>query len=286
MISISKLNFGYKKSPELFSDFDLELSPGNIYGLLGRNGAGKTTLLKILSGLLSPQKGFCRVLDYSPMKRKPNFLNQVFYLPEEIYSPNIKIKKYVELTIPFYPKFDKIKFESYLKDLEINSEKKFTELSYGQKKRAYLAFGLASNCKLLLLDEPTNGLDIPTKSMFRKMLASSISDEKLILVSSHQVRDLQNIIDPIIILDEGEVILNMSLANITQRISIQLQQTKSNEEEVLYSEKSIGGYSVLTENNSYTEDDFNIELLFNAVLSKKRKLFELIMNEEVDETHK
>ena len=79
MIKISNLSFGYKKKSELFSDLNIELEAGNIYGLLGKNGAGKTTLLKIFSGLLFPQRGTCNVLGYSPPKREPNFLNQIYY---------------------------------------------------------------------------------------------------------------------------------------------------------------------------------------------------------------
>lgn len=168
MINISNLSFGYKKNSNLFTNLNIELSSGNIYGLLGKNGAGKTTLLKIISGLLFPQKGSCEVLGSFPEKREPEFLNKIYYIPEEIYTPNIKIQRYVDLLIPFYPKFDKRKFDSYIEELEINSNNKFTELSYGQKKRVYLAFGLAANCNLLILDEPTNGLDIPTKRIFRK----------------------------------------------------------------------------------------------------------------------
>ena len=285
MINISNLSFGYKKNSNLFTNLNVELSSGNIYGLLGKNGAGKTTLLKIISGLLFPQKGSCEVLGSFPEKREPEFLNKIYYIPEEIYTPNIKIQRYVDLLIPFYPKFDKRKFDSYIEELEINSNNKFTELSYGQKKRVYLAFGLAANCNLLILDEPTNGLDIPTKRIFRKMLASSINEDSTIIISTHQVRDLQNLIDPVIILDEGKIIFHEGLSDIAQKISIQLQQTIPEEDKVLYFEKVAGGYSVLTENYSGQEDDINIELLFNAVISNRTKFTELINTEVVNEQH-
>ena len=164
--------------------------------------------------------------------------------------------------------------------MEIDTQKKFTQLSYGQKKRVYLAFGLASNCKILILDEPTNGLDIPTKRIFRKLLASSINEDNIIIISTHQVSDLQNIIDPVIILDNGKIVFQKTLADIAQKISIQLQQTKPTDDEVLYYEKGAAGYTVLTENQFGQEDDINIELLFNAVISNSTKFTELV-NAEV-----
>ncbi len=286
MIKISNLSFGYKKKLDLFSDLNIELKAGNIYGLLGKNGAGKTTLLKIISGLLFPQRGICNVLGYSPQKREPSFLSQIYYIPEEFYTPSIKIQKYVELLIPFYPEFDKDGFDLYLDELEINPLKKFTQLSYGQKKRVYLAFGLASNCRLLILDEPTNGLDIPTKRIFRKMLVSSINEDNMIIISTHQVSDLQNIIDPVIILDDGKIVFHKELSSIAQKISIQLQQTKPTDDEVLYYEKGVGGYTVLTENHLGQDDDINIELLFNAIISNNPKLEKLVNAEVVNEKSK
>ena len=286
MIKISNLSFGYKKKSDLFSDLNIELKAGNIYGLLGKNGAGKTTLLKIISGLLFPQRGICNVLGYSPQKREPRFLSQIYYIPEEFYTPSIKIQKYVELLIPFYPEFDKDRFDIYLDELEIDPLKKFTQLSYGQKKRVYLAFGLASNCRLLILDEPTNGLDIPTKRIFRKMLASSINEDSMIIISTHQVSDLQNIIDPVIILDDGKIVFHKELSSIAQKISIQLQQTKPTDDEVLYYEKGAAGYTVLTENQFGQEDDINIELLFNAIISNNPKLEKLVNAEVVNEKSK
>lgn len=279
MINISNLSFEYKKNSNIFSDLNIKLSAGNIYGLLGKNGAGKTTLLKIIIGLLFPQNGSCEVLGFCPRKREPEYLNKIYYIPEVIYSPNIKIKRYLDLIIPFYPKFDKKIFDSFLVELDIDSKKKFTELSYGQKKRVYLAFGLASNCELLILDEPTNGLDIPTKRIFRKMLASSINEDNIILISTHQVSDLQNLIDPVIILDQGKIVFHKGLSGIAQKISVKLHQTKPEEDEVLYYEKSAGGYTVLTENELGHEDDINIELLFNAVISNSTKFAEVIYEE-------
>ena len=285
MIKISNLSFGYKKKSELFSDLNIELEAGNIYGLLGKNGAGKTTLLKIISGLLFPQRGTCNVLGFSPQKREPDFLSQIYYIPEEFYTSSLKIQKYVELLIPFYPEFDKTKFDLYLEELEIDMQKKYTQLSYGQKKRVYLAFGLASNCRLLILDEPTNGLDIPTKRIFRKLLASSINEDNIIIISTHQVSDLQNIIDPVIILDNGKIVFHKTLSDIAQKISIQLQQTKPTDDDVLYYEKGAAGYTVLTENQFGQEDDINIELLFNAVISNSTKFTELVNAEVKNEEY-
>jgi ABC-2 type transport system ATP-binding protein len=279
MIKMTDLTFAYKNKLPLFSGLNMKISDGNIYGLLGKNGAGKTTLLKIICGLLFPQKGTCSVLAFTPSKRVPEMLQEIYFIPEEIYTPPLKISEYLKLYAPFYPRFDQQSFDQYIKTFELPRNDRLTSLSYGQKKKFLVAFGLATNCRLLILDEPTNGLDIPSKSQFRKLLAASLNEDRIIIISTHQVRDIGNLIDPIIILDEGNVIFNQSINDISRKLAVRLQKTEPGKDDVLYSEKTLGGYVVIDENRGESESNPDIELLFNAVINNRQRMGELFTRE-------
>ena len=279
MLRIQNLNFHYKKGPFLFASLNLELAPGNIYGLLGKNGAGKTTLLKIICGLLFPKNGECVYNGYKPMERDPRFLADLYFLPDTFYLPNVKAFQYVKLYSPFYPKFNQAQLEDYLKQFEVDSNTKLNSLSFGQKKKFVIAFALATNASLILLDEPTNGLDIPSKTVFRKILTGITIEDKIIIVSTHQVRDMKNIIDPLIILDNGRILLNRSMAEIGEKLSISFRANEPKDGEVLYYENTLGGYAVLEENKDGSENEVDIEMLFNALIINQNKL-DLIMNKE------
>lgn len=283
MLKIQNLNFNYKKGTFLFESLNLELDPGNIYGLLGKNGAGKTTLLKIICGLLFPKQGECVYNGFKPMERDPHFLADLYFVPDSFYLPNIKLSKYVELYSPFYPKFSREQLNSYLQQFEVAGDTKLNALSYGQKKKFVIAFALATNASLILLDEPTNGLDIPSKTAFRKILTSVTTEEKIIIISTHQVRDMKNMIDPIIILDNGKIVLNHTMAEIGERISMNFRPNEPKEGEVLYYENTLGGYAVLEENNDGSENEIDLELLANLAVSNKpavEKLFAEVVNEK------
>lgn len=206
MLDITNLMFRYKQKTTLFAKLALHLDAGNIYGLLGKNGAGKTTLLKLIAGLLFPTEGNCQLLGKTTKARQPETLKQLFFLAEEFYVPNVTAKEYIKLYAPFYPEFAHDMLQQAAQELEISLDENLLQLSYGQKKKFMLAFGVATNCKLLLLDEPTNGLDIPSKSQFRKLLATALTPERAFIIATHQVRDLEHILDTAVILDEGRII--------------------------------------------------------------------------------
>ncbi len=276
MVQIRGMSFGYGRK-KLFSGLDLELAPGNIYGLLGKNGAGKTTLLKIICGLRIAQAGSCRVLGHDPSARPAPMLEDICFIAEELAVPALTPAVYEALHAPFYPRFDHQSFGSYLTEFEIPTDKKLSELSYGQKKKFLIAFGLASRCRLLLMDEPSNGLDIPSKSQFRRLLARAGGSDQVILVSTHQVRDMENLIDPIIILDEGKIIFSQAMTAVGARLRAGIEPTEPADDRVLYAEKTLGGYAVLRENRGEEETTVDLETLFNAVTapaSKVRALFE------------
>jgi len=279
MIAVNELNFAYGKQASLFSGLNAQLTGGNVYGLLGKNGAGKTTFLKILTGLLFPQSGKVTVLGFEPRRREPHFLQEIYLIPEEFYLPSVSVREYEGAYAPFYPRFDHRVFERHLTEFEIPSRDRLSSLSFGQKKKFLIAFGLATNCKILFLDEPTNGLDIPTKSQFRKILAGSISDERTILISTHQVRDMANLIDPIIILDEGQIIFNQNMEVTAKRLAMKIYADEQETNGCLFCEKTIGGYVALEENRTGADSKIDIELLFNAVINNRERIARLFEKE-------
>ncbi len=267
MITINNLSFSYGRKP-LFTGLQLDVPPGNIYGLLGMNGAGKTTLLKLIAGQLFRSSGETSVLGYDPVKRHPDMLADIFYLPEEFYLPNMNTATFLKLNVPFYPKFDQAAFDRYISEFALDINQKISDYSYGQKKKFLLSFGLASNTSLLILDEPTNGLDIPSKTQFRRTVASALTEERSFIISTHQVRDMENLINPVIILHNGVIVLNESLEAVSEHVSISLEVEEPLDADVIYTEKVPGGYSVVRKN---PEGDFesalDLETLFNAVIA-------------------
>ncbi|OQY34619.1 MAG: hypothetical protein B6241_04130 [Spirochaetaceae bacterium 4572_59] len=270
MISIKNLNFSYDKK-KVLNKLDLNLKKGNIYGLLGRNGAGKTTLLKLISGELFQQKGSMQVMSHNPANRTPSFLSDIFYIPEEFSLPAMTIQHYVKLTSPFYPGFNEIRFEKNLREFELSRKgEKLSKMSYGQKKKFLLAFGLAAGTSLLLLDEPTNGLDIPSKTQFRRTVASALGENQIFLISTHQVRDMENLIDPLIIINDGEICLNASLEQISQEYVMEQIPKGDIPPEALYCESVPGAQIIIRRRLPGDEESaMDMEILFNFIISTR-----------------
>lgn len=276
MIEIKDLTFGYKRNKPVLQNVNLELKQGYIHGLLGKNGIGKTTLLKLIAGLQFPDKGTIKVNEFVPSQRKVAFLSNTFFLSEDLYDSKLTIEKFLKVNSVFYPDFSKENFLSYLTDFEIEDIKqRLDKLSYGTRKKVLIAFGLACRCKLMLLDEPTNGLDIPSKSQFRKVMLRAMTEESCIIISTHQVRDLHNLIDSVLILDQTNVLLNATSAEICDKIYFGLTDKMPVNEKLLYSEDSLGGLQIVKENTEHRESNLDIELLFNAVFSNKTRFKEL-----------
>ena len=265
MIEIRNFSFGYKRKKLLFRNLNLSLRAGSIYGLLGKNGAGKSTLLKNLAGLLFPDGGSISVNGFTPRNRLPAFLQTIYFIPEEVYVPSLSIQQYVKLFAPFYPKFDKNQFYDYLSMLKVDAGYKLNAFSFGQQKKFIIAFGLACNTQALILDEPTNGLDIPSKTQFRKLIASILSDDRIIFISTHHIRDLENLVDGVVIVDNGELILNASISDIGEKLNFRTVQETSGITKILYSEESLTGTAVVTQNTEHEISKVNLEQLFNAV---------------------
>jgi len=272
MININKLGYRYSKKVQIFSELDLVFSPGNIYGLLGKNGAGKSTLIKNITGMLFPTHGTCKVFGSIPKRRDVNFLKDLFFVPEEYYLPNLTIQELVKLYKDFYPNFDSIQFDNYTKEFNIEKSKKTTQLSLGQKKKILIGFALSANTKVLIMDEPTNGLDIPSKITFRNMIKESFKEDRIVIITSHQVRDLDELINTIIIMDGGKILLNNDKNDIAKRLQFELSDVAKKDTDIIYQEKVSNGFASIKENRSNNIGYIDIELLFNAVLANKLKL--------------
>lgn len=275
MISIKNLDFNYAKNQQpLFHNLDCELQAGSIVGLLGKNGAGKTTLLKLMIGLLFPGSGKVSIMDHEPAKRQPSLLQNIYFLPEEFHIPGISINNYVKANAGFYPRFDKGLLNRLVSDFELPETKSLQKLSYGQKKKFLISFALSTKCPLLVLDEPTNGLDIPSKAIFRRVLAGSLSDDQLVIISTHQVRDVENLIDKVLMLENGRFIMQKDLYDISSKLNF-TSASSATGENVLYSEMVPGGYRVITP-LSNGNSSVDIELLFNAISNGSEKVKEYV----------
>ncbi|MDE6493054.1 MAG: ABC transporter ATP-binding protein [Bacteroidales bacterium] len=278
MIEIKDLSFRYGKYYTVFDRLNLNLKAGYIYGLLGENGVGKTTLLRMLAGLRFPDEGSIHVMGHEPRRRNAEFLSDVYYLPEVINPVKLSLNEYVKLYAPFYPRFSHEQLAYYISGFGINPVQKIAQSSHGQQKKAMMCFALACNTRLLLMDEPTNGMDIPSKSIFRRLIASTAADDKCIVISTHQVRDLENLIDPIIILEKNRILLNNSVEEITRKLWFGRSPEKSDKD--LYREESIGGYNIVGYNDRQEETKMDIEMLFNAAIQNKTLFKRMFIDEQ------
>jgi ABC-2 type transport system ATP-binding protein len=275
MIQIKDLNFGYSKKAMLFKNLNLNLSKGHIYGLLGKNGAGKSTLLHNITGLTYPQSGYCFINGLNSADRSVDFLADMYFIPEELYVPSVTAAQFVKNTAPFYPAFNEAHFYSYLEEFDVPRESVLDKLSFGQQKKVMIAFGLATNTSLLVMDEPTNGLDIPSKVQFRKIIASVLTEDRCIIISTHQVRDLDSLIDTLVVLHNHEIVVNEALDAISEKVYFTTLDS-DDKQPTLYQEENIRGKNVILNNVDNLYSKVDMELLFNAIVSDNKPLINLL----------
>lgn len=272
MIQIQDLSYKYSGASEsVFDGLSLEFGEGRIYGLLGRNGVGKSTLLYLMSGLLMPRQGRIVINGQEPRLRQPSLLEEVCFVPDEFALPAISLSQYVKFYGRMYPRFSQEVFDDCLRDFEMTDVKRLGELSLGQKKRVMVSFALATRCSVLLMDEPTNGLDIPAKNLFRKLVARHMADDQTIIVSTHQVHDVDALLDHIVIMGRASdaILLNASIADLQARYAFQYRSMSEPCDDALYFEPTPQGRAVVVANTTGEETTVNLELLFNAVVKGK-----------------
>jgi len=275
MIQIKDLNFGYSKKAMLFKNLNLNLSKNHIYGLLGKNGAGKSTLLHNITGLTYPQSGYCFINGLNSADRSVDFLAYMYFIPEELYVPSVTAAQFVKNTAPFYPAFNEAHFYSYLEEFDVPRESVLDKLSFGQQKKVMIAFGLATNTSLLVMDEPTNGLDIPSKVQFRKIIASVLTEDRCIIISTHQVRDLDSLIDTLVVLHNHEIVVNEALDAISEKVYFTTLDGNDTQP-TLYQEESIRGKNAILNNADNLYSKVDMELLFNAIVSDNKPLINIL----------
>ena len=267
MLDANNVHFAYNKKSHLFQGLDFQLEAGKICGLLGKNGAGKSSLLRLISGAQFSQQGSITFQNNDITNRRVSDLRDMYILQEDAELPKSTVKAYVEIYAPFYPNFDRAVFDHVLQKFELPSEGKLKELSFGQMKKFHLAFALATQVKLLILDEPTNGLDIPSKSIFRSVVSESLGEHQSIIISTHQIRDLGQLLDRIMIIEKGKIILNEDLYNLAEQFQCTFIAGKSVPAESLYHEAVAGGHVALLPTTSEAPGEIDIEILFNAIIS-------------------
>ena len=274
MITLKELSFSYSRKKEVLDRINLEVGSGHICGLLGKNGEGKTTLLNLLSGQIFPDQGSCLVLEEIPSERNARFLQQIFLLPEEISMPEVTAIEYIKMYAAFYPTFRDDICKACVESFEINLSDRLSKMSQGQRKKVAITLALAAHTPLLLMDEPTNGLDIPSKATFRRLVASLIDDNQTVIISTHQVRDLESLIDTVLILDQRQILLNKTLNEISEKLYF---GPLLPEEKALYSEPTPQGTIGVTARDGKEETAVSLELLFNAAITYPKEI-QRIMN--------
>ena len=275
MLTINNISFSYnKRFGDLFHDFSLELNAGNVYGLLGKNGAGKSTLIYLMTGLLTPKSGEALLDGVNVRKRLPKTMSDIFLVPEEFELPRLSLKQYVDINAPFYPNFSKEDMQRYLDIFEMGGDMNvnLNALSMGQKKKVFMAFAFAANTRVLIMDEPTNGLDIPSKSQFRKLVTTGMTDDKMMLISTHQVRDISDILDHVTIIDQSRVLLNASIADVMSKVAF--RPLREGDEPLFVVQSPYGPLgAVPAEEGEETKVD--LEMLFNATLQNPAAINQL-----------
>lgn len=267
-IKLQNVYFKYRGSKrEVLSNISLELNENRICGLLGKNGVGKSTLLYLVAGLLTPKSGSVTVDNEQSSKRLPKMLEEMFLVPEEFSLPSISLDEYIKINAPFYPRFSIETLKDCLRDFELPEDINLGELSMGQKKKVFMSFALATGTKVLLMDEPTNGLDIPSKAQFRKAVSRSMTEDRIIIISTHQVHDIEQLLDHILILSENKVLLNKSTEEITSEYVFEYRSPQDMAD-VIYAEPTLQGNAVMAPRGNRPETQLNLELLFNALTKK------------------
>ncbi|MFD2557208.1 ABC transporter ATP-binding protein [Sphingobacterium tabacisoli] len=267
MITIKNLHFNYLRNKKPVIDrLCSVLLPGQIYGLLGLNGAGKTTLLKLIAGIAFPKEGKIQVFDKIPKERKIDFLSDIYFFEDEVKLPFWSLQKWLKIYSSIYTSFDHVLFDELLSQFDVDPDMHISNLSYGQKKKLNIAFGLATRARVLLMDEPTNGLDIPSKSQLRKVLAKHTHEDAIIIISTHQIRDIHPLIDHLLILKDHHFVVDQTVEQLSKLFKV--TATPQEQDTVIYSEESLYGkkYVVKTLDN-LEENVFDIELFFNAIMT-------------------
>jgi ABC-2 type transport system ATP-binding protein len=281
MSQLAGVQFRYPGKAPLFSDLEYTINPGGVVGLLGRNGAGKTSLLKLVAGVLFPTGGSARLFGYPTTARKAAALARVVFIPEQFEVSAVRLKDFIDIQRGYYPRFDEQVAERILQRFEVSGNDSLGELSYGQQKKVLIATALASGAELVILDEPTNGLDIPAKQVFRRVVAESVDEHRTVIISTHQVRDVANLIDPVVVLEGGRIVLDRPMAEIVAALNMRRfpSEVAAEQAGALAVESQLGNAIALMPRSAVGGEDMgdaiDLELLFQGAISRGTELHAL-----------
>lgn len=284
MITVKNVTFSYgRRGPAVLDDFSLSLSEGGVYGLLGPNGAGKSTLLSLIAGALTPMAGTVEYNGVATRRRLPHVLADIFVVPEELDLPAMNLDAFARLYGAMYPNFSAEDMQRHLSTFEMQGNPRLDRLSMGQRKKVFMSFAMACNTRVLLMDEPTNGLDIPGKAAFRRFVAQNLTDERIFVISTHQVRDIDRLLDHVVIMDQCRVVFDRPMAEIQQRLRFVDTFDRGGAPGALYSMPALGGVSAVLPNEQGEETDVNLETLFAFAMQDASLLNSVFSTPQTDE---
>ena len=268
--------FSYR-GRRVYDGLNMELREGAVYGLLGKNGAGKTTLMRLIAGLMECGDGRITVNGRTPFRREPEFLDSIYFVPESFNAPDVSVTDYASNCGMFYSRYDGDAFIDYMEALDVDPGAVFKRLSFGQRKKALIAFALSLNTSVLLLDEPGNGLDIPSKLILRRLMAEYAGPERTLILSTHQVRDIEEIVDHVTVIDEGRLLLDAPTEEIERHI--QFVESPEADADAIFSERIAGGFMNIKARTGCAAScpgRLDMEVLFNACIVGGRNFAESV----------
>lgn len=217
VISARSISKQYGKQ-RVLDDVSFEIAPGRIVGLIGPNGSGKTTTLKAILGL-GNFDGEMQVLGLDPRTQRDALMNEVCFIADVAILPRwIKVKQAMDFIAGVHPKFNRAKAEKYLANTKLTPDMKVKSMSKGMIAQLHLALIMAIDAKLLVLDEPTLGLDILYRKQFYQNLLEDYFDEnKTIIITTHQVEEVEHILSDVIFIDDGKIVLETSMEQMAER---------------------------------------------------------------------
>jgi ABC-2 type transport system ATP-binding protein len=196
-----------------------EIPKGRVVGLLGHNGAGKTTLMRAMVGLKSAAEGELRVLGLDPVKDRVTLLKSACYIPDVAVLPRwARVRELIDLMGDIHPRFSGERARVLLRRTSVGIDAKVKSLSKGMLAQAHLALVASIDARLMILDEPTLGLDVLSRKAFYEMLLDEWCDgERSVLISTHQVEEIETLLSDVMMLNEGKLVLNISLEDLDRR---------------------------------------------------------------------
>ena len=246
MINVRNLHKSFDRTKAL-DGIDLTINRASIYGLVGTNGAGKTTLIRHMAGILKPDEGEI-IFDGEPILENTELKQKIGLVPDELYFPKgYAIKDMAKIYSGTYDNFDEERLHELTKLFRLDETAPLKSFSKGMKKQAVIALTLASKPDYLLLDEPIDGLDPIVRKLVWKQIVDDVADREMtVLVSSHNLRDLESICDYVGIIDNGKTVIERDLDSIREGINkVQVAFAKGEEVENAAAEEAVAKLNVL-----------------------------------------